>query len=93
LNKQNPENDPLYIMMREKITEQKETIERLEKQLDEARATIAHKDEQIEIQAARLASITEKQQELLYNQQVLQAQTQKKGFFARLFAPKESTSK
>ena len=79
--------------LNERIAEQKETNERLQKELDEARADIKHKDELLEAQSARLLSITEKQQELLFNQQVLQAQTQKKGFFKRLFAPKDTTSK
>lgn len=93
LNKQNADNDLLIETLQAQIKEQKETIERLQKELDEARADIRHKDEQIETQAARLASITEKQQELLYNSQVLQAQAQKKGFIARLFAGKDKTSK
>lgn len=79
--------------LNERIEEQKEFIERLKNDLDVARADIRHKDEQLEALTARLASITEKQQELLYNSQVLQAQAQKKGFFKRLFAPKENASK
>ena len=71
------------------VSEQRETIERLTKELEEARADIRRKDEQIEAMTARLLNITEKQQELLYNSQVLQGQAQKKGFFARLFAPKQ----
>lgn len=78
--------------LREKVAEQKETIERLQKELDEARADIRHKDEQIEAQSARLLTITENQQELLRNSQILQAQTHKKGFFARLFAGKEQNT-
>lgn len=80
---------PLIDELRQTIAEQKGTIERLQKELDEARADIRHKDEQIEAQSARLLTITENQQELLRNSQILQAQTQKKGFFARLFAGKE----
>lgn len=79
--------------LREKVAEQKNTIELLQKELDVARADIRHKDEQLEAQAARLLTITENQQELLRNSQILQAQTQKKGFFARLFAPKDNASK
>lgn len=93
LNKQNADNEELINTLRAQLAEQKETIERLQKDLDDARADIRHKDDQLEALSARLASITEKTQELLYNSQVLQAQAQKKGFFKRLFAPKENTSK
>lgn len=89
-NQPNPTN-PIGDELRQTIAEQKETIERLQKELDEARADIKKKDEQLENITARLLNIAESQNELVRNSQVLvaQAQTQKKGFFARLFAPKE----
>lgn len=65
-------------------------LERLKKELDEARADIRRKDEQLETMTARLMNIAENQNELLRNSQILQAQAQhKRGFLARLFAPKE----
>lgn len=67
-------------------------IERLQKELDEVRANIKHKDELIENMTARLSKLIENEQELFRNSQVLQAQAQqKRGFFARLFAPKEKS--
>lgn len=72
------------------IEHQRETIERLQKDLNDARAKIDKKDEQIETMSARLANMIENEQELLRNSQVLVAQAQqKRGFFARLFAPKD----
>lgn len=80
--------------LQKELEREREANEELKRQLNEARATIQRKDEQLEAQAARLLSITENQQELLRNSQLLQAQAQtKRGFFARLFAPKDSTSK
>ena len=65
-------------------------IERLKKELEDARAKIEKKDEQLETMTARLMNIAENQNELLRNSQILQAQAQhKRGFLARLFAPKE----
>lgn len=65
-------------------------LERLKKELEEARADIRRKDEQLETMTARLMNIAENQNELLRNSQILQAQAQhKRGFLARLFAPKE----
>ncbi len=65
-------------------------IERVQKELDEARAKINKKDEQLEEMTARVLTMAENQQELLRNTQLLQAQAQqKRGFFARLFAPKD----
>jgi uncharacterized coiled-coil protein SlyX len=88
LNNSTVENE-----LRRRIAEQEETIIALRKELEEARADVRRKDEQLEAQAARLLTITEKQQELLYNSQVLQVQAQqKRGFFARLFAPKQNKS-
>lgn len=67
-------------------------IERLQKELDEVRANIKHKDELIENMTARLSKLIENEQELFRNSQVLQAQAQqKRGFFARLFAPKDKS--
>ncbi len=91
-NPTNPTVDnPISDELRRKIEEQKDIIERLQKELEEARADIKKKDEQLENITARLLNIAESQNELVRNSQVLvaQAQTQKKGFFARLFAPKE----
>ncbi len=65
-------------------------IERLQKELDEARADVRRKDEQLESLSARLAKLIENEQELMRNSQLLMAQAQqKRGFFARLFAPKD----
>lgn len=81
----------------EKIAEQAAAIEKLERELEEARATIkrkdeqlAQKDEQLANINARLLSLAETQQELLRNQQILQAQAQQKprGLFARIFLPR-----
>ena len=66
-------------------------IVRLQKELDEARTEIKRKDELLEATTARVLTMAEKQQELLRNTQLLQAQAQQRqGFFARLFAPKEN---
>ena len=78
----------------ENLTKQRDSsaqeIERLQKELDEARAKINKKDEQLEEMTARVLTMAENQQELLRNTQLLQAQAQqKRGFFARLFAPKD----
>ena len=79
------------LYLRERIVEKDNIIEQLKRELEEARADIRNKDQQLEAQSARLLSITENQQELLRNSQVLQAQSQQKqkGLFARLFLPKE----
>ena len=67
-------------------------IERLQKELDEARADVRRKDEQLEALSARLAKLIENEQELMRNSQLLMAQAQqKRGFFARLFAPKDKS--
>ena len=74
----------------EDLQDKKEQIERLKKELDEARAKIEKKEEQIENMTARLLTMAENQQELIRNSQILVAQAQqKRGFLARLFAPKE----
>ena len=78
----------------ENLTKQRDSsaqeIERLQKELDEARAKINKKDEQLEEMTARVLTMAENQQELLRNTQLLQAQAQQnRGFFARLFAPKD----
>lgn len=80
----------------ENLTKQRDSsaqeIERLQKELDEARAKINKKDEQLEEMTARVLTMAENQQELLRNTQLLQAQAQqKRGFFARLFAPKDKS--
>ena len=78
--------------LKERVSELLGVVDELKKELDGARATIARKDEQLEQMTARLLSITENQQELLRNSQILQAQAQqKRGFFARLFAPKDKS--
>ena len=80
------ENESLVIQIDTNARE----IERLQKELNEARAKIEKKEEQIENMTARLLTMTENQQELIRNSQVLVAQAQqKRGFFARLFAPKD----
>ena len=73
------------------IDDNQREIVRLQKELDEARTEIKRKDELLEATTARVLTMAEKQQELLRNTQLLQAQAQQRqGFFARLFAPKEN---
>lgn len=69
----------------------REKIEHLERELEEAKATIKEKDKQISELSQTIGTLAMNAQELTRNSQVLQAQIQqpKKGFFARLFAPKE----
>lgn len=78
--------------LKERVSELLGVVDELKKELDGARATIARKDEQLEQLTARLLSITENQQELLRNSQILQAQAQqKRGLFARIFLPRGNT--
>lgn len=93
-NQQNQSNQPLKGStveneLKRLVEEQRATIEKLQKELEEARAQISHKDEIIENMTTRLLSMAETQQELIRNSQILVAQAQeKRGFFARLFLPK-----
>lgn len=88
LNSSTVENE-----LRKQLEEHRETIDRQRREIDELRLKLEHKEEQIEGMTARLLSMAEYQQELIKNSQILVAQAQqKRGFFARLFAPKEQTN-